>query len=50
MHRQDNRPVSRALVEIVDAEGAAVLVVDLDVVRCEGVAREISETLVGCAE
>ena len=49
MHREDDRAVGGSLVEIVDPQAAAILVVDLDVVRRERVVGKIGEAIVGCA-
>jgi hypothetical protein len=50
VHQQHRRGVGRALVDVGDAEGAAVAVVDLDVVRVERVTVEALEPIVGGAQ
>ena len=51
MHREHDRTVGRALVEIVDTQRApwlvGVLIVHLDVVRRERIAGQVGESLVG---
>jgi hypothetical protein len=49
VHRKNDGAIDGSLIEVVDTEGAAILIGDLDVVRRERVVGQIRKTFVGCA-
>jgi hypothetical protein len=50
MQEHHGRSIPGSFVQVVDPELPALEIVDLHIVGCKGVAREVLEALVGCAK